>query len=368
MAIRFEGVSKRYGGSLALDGVNLEVAPGRITALCGPPGAGKSVLLRLLVGLEAPSGGRIVLDGQDVTRTAAGDRPVGYVPQSFALYPHLSVYDNIAYPLTLRRAGRETVRSRVGRVAGLLGLSELLAKAPAELSGGQKQRTALARGLIRDAAVYVLDDPLVGLDFKLRERLVDDLRALRAEYDAAFLYATADPLEALAIADDIAVLDAGQLVEHGPADALYHAPQRLRSAELVGFPACNIVPGQLGGDGRCETPVGAFAAPCAAPPGPVSVAVRPEHLALLQDSGPGWLPVEGVVRLIENLGAELVVHFDLAEQGGGIEDTGALVTVLPATALDEAALELDGRLRLAVDPERLAVFGPDGARLGQGRA
>ena len=370
MAARFEGVSKRYGGCVALDHVDFEVAPGRITVLCGPPGAGKSVLLRLLVGLEAPSGGRIVLDGRDVTGTAAGDRLVGYVPQSFALYPHLSVYDNIAYPLALRRAGRETIRSRVDRVAGLLGLSDLLGKAPAELSGGQKQRTALARGLIRDAAVYVLDDPLVGLDFKLRERLVDDLRALRAEYDAAFLYATADSLEALAIADDIAVLDAGRIVEHGPADAIYHAPQRLRSAELVGFPACNLLPGRLGADGRCGTPIGAFSARCdGAASGAVTVAVRPEHLALLQDAGPGWMPVDGVIRLIENLGAEVVVHFDLAEQGGGqAEDTGALVTVLPATALSETALELDGRLRLAVDPRRLAVFGPDGGRLGQGRA
>lgn len=372
-AVLFQGIHKRYGAAPVLAGVDLAIAPGRITALCGSPRSGKSVLLRLLIGLEAPDAGRILLGGRDVTELDPGQRPVGYVPQSFALYPHFSVYDNIAYPLALQRVARDVVRRRVERVAGLLGLDGLLGKWPSELSGGQKQRTALARGLMRDALVYVLDDPLVGLDFKLRERLVDDLRRLRAEYAAAFLYATSDPLEALAIADEVAVLDAGRVVEHGPADALYHAPRWLRSAELVGFPRCNVVPGRLGPDGRCETALGAFQV---APPdgtaveaGVVAVAVRPEHFELADDTAPGLLPVAGTVRLVEDLGAEVLVHFDLAGQGSGAaDDTGALVTVVPAADMPGAGLGLNAPLRLTVRPANLAVFGPSGARLGQGQA
>ena len=367
-AAAFEGVRKRYGGASALDGVDLAITPARVTALCGPPGAGKSVLLRLLVGLERPDAGRITLAGQDVTALGPGDRPIGYVPQSFALYPHLSVHDNIAYPLALRRAGRDVIRRRVERVAGLLGIEPLLGKAPAELSGGQKQRTALARGLMRDAVIYVLDDPLVGLDFKLRERLMDDLRRLRAEYDAAFLYATSDSLEALAVADDVAVLDAGRVVEHGPADDLYHAPQRLRTALLVGFPACNAVPGRLGSDGRCGTALGVFAVALRRPhAGPVTVAVRPEHLEWQEAAPPGHLRVDGTARLVEDLGAEAVVHFDLAGHGSGaVDDTGALVTVLAASALPPGGFGPDAPLRLAVRPANLSVFDPGGDLIGQG--
>lgn len=357
-----------------LAGVDLDVAPGRVTALCGPPGSGKSVLLRLLIGLEDPDAGRILLDGRDVTRLPPGGRPVGYVPQSFALYPHLSVYDNIAYPLALQRVARDVVRGKVERVAGLLGLDGLLTKSPSELSGGQKQRTALARGLMRDAVVYVLDDPLVGLDFKLRERLVDDLRRLRADYAAAFLYATSDPLEALSIADDVAVLDGGRIIEHGPTDALYHAPRWLRSAELVGFPRCNVVPGRLGPAGRCETALGAFQvvrddAAGETDTGSVAVAVRPEHFELTDATAPGVLPVSGTVRLVEDLGAEVLVHFDLAGQGNGaVDDTGALVTVVAAGAMPRGGFGVNAPLRLAVRAANLAVFGPGGARLGQGRA
>lgn len=372
-AISFAGVTRCYGAVAALEGVDLDVAAGRVTGLCGPPGCGKSVLLRLLVGLEAPDAGRILIGGRDVTRLAPGERPVGYVPQSFALYPHLSVFDNVAYPLALRRVAREEVRRRVERVAGLLGLDGLLGKRPAELSGGQKQRTALARGLVREAAVYVLDDPLVGLDFKLRERLVDDLRRLRAEVEAAFLYATSDPLEALAIADDVAVLDGGRVVEHAPADALYHAPRRLRSAELVGFPRCNVVPGRLGPDGRCETALGAFSVAsdgaASLDAGEVAVAVRPEHLQLADGAVPGLLSVSGIVRLVEDLGAEVLVHFDLPGQGSGAaDDTGALVTVIAAAAMPRGGLGPDAPLRLTLRPSDLAVFGPSGARLGQGWA
>ncbi len=363
-AVSFRGVGKRYAGRAVLDGVDLDCAPGRITALCGPPAAGKSVLLRLLVGLETPDAGRILVSGTDVTLADPGRRKLGYVPQSFALFPQWSVFDNIAYPLTVRGMSRAAARSRVERLAALLGLEAALGKRPDALSGGQKQRAALARGLVREADAFVLDDPLVGLDFKLRERLVDDLKRLRVEYGAAFLYATSDSLEALAVADDIAVLDGGRVVEHGPAEAIYHRPQALRSAEIVGFPRCNVLPGTVDGDGRCRTALGSFRLAGAAAPGPVSIAVRPEHFEPATE--PGGLDVQAVVRLVEDLGAELVVHFDAGGGDGSALDTGALVTVLPAASA--GAVELDGTLPLSVRPDNLAVFAPDGARLGTGAA
>ncbi|HTW29480.1 MAG TPA: ABC transporter ATP-binding protein, partial [Acetobacteraceae bacterium] len=188
--IRFEAITKTYRGKHALDGVDLEIEPGSLTVLCGPPLSGKSVLLRLLVGLEQPTAGRILFDGQDITDLPAATRTIGYVPQSFALFPHMSVFDNIAYPLTLQGVAREEIRARVDQAAGILRIRPLLDKKPSQLSGGEKQRTAIARGILKNADIFILDDPLVGLDFKLRESLMEELKDMRAQLDATFLYAT----------------------------------------------------------------------------------------------------------------------------------------------------------------------------------
>jgi len=310
--IRFEGVSRRYRNVVALDAVDLAVAAGSFTVVCGPPRAGKSVLFRLLVGLERPDTGRILFDERDVTDVTAAERALGYVPQSFALFPHVSVFENIAYPLALQGVAKAEIRRRVHQAAELLRIDRLLEKRPSQLSGGEKQRAAIARGILKDADIFVLDDPLVGLDFKLRERLMDDLKAMRAELGATFLYATSDSLEALTMAQDLAVLDAGRLIQVGPVADVYGHPAHVRAAELVGFPRCNVLPGTVA-DGVCAT--AAFSVPAAGPPRAVTVAVRPEHLVLT----PGD---DAEVTLLEDLGAELVVYV----QAGG----QSLVTLVPA--------------------------------------
>jgi multiple sugar transport system ATP-binding protein len=328
--ISLRGVSRAYRGVPALRAVDLEVASGSLTVLCGPPAAGKSVLLRLLVGLERPDSGRILLDGRDITALPAAERRFGYVPQSFALFPHMSVFDNIAYPMALQHVPREEIARRMGQVAEVLRIGPLLQKRPAQLSGGEKQRAAIARGMLKNAEVFLLDDPLVGLDFKLRESLMEDLKTMRAALGATFLYATSDSLEALNMAEDLVVLDAGRVVDSGDVARVYHDPRHLRAAELVGFPRCNVLR---------DSPL-LREAPGAA------VVLRPEHIVAGGQK-------TGTVRLVEALGAESVVYFQAGEE--------TLVTVLPGAAA--ASFDLGDPFPFTIRTERMMVFDPaTGAR------
>jgi multiple sugar transport system ATP-binding protein len=340
--IRFEGVTRRYDGAAALRDISLTAPDGRFTVLTGPPGCGKSVLLRLLVGLERPDSGRILLGGEDVTDAPPASRPLGYVPQSFALYPHLTVRDNIGYPLRLAGSPRARIGERVEQVAATLSIGHLLDKTPDTLSGGEKQRTAVARGLAKDARVFALDDPLVGLDYKLRERLMADLKALARDLGATVLYAASDPLETLAMAQELVVLDAGRVVQAGPVERIYAEPASEDAMRLVGFPRANLLPGHAAG-GRVEAGPLAFAA--RAPDGPVTVGFRPEAPA---PAAPGAVALEGTVTLVEDLGAELVIYLDCA---------GTPVTLARA-AEEGPPPETGAPLRLGVAPPDLVVFTP----------
>lgn len=353
--IRFEGLTKAYKGVVALDHVDLDVAPGSFTVLCGPPRSGKSVLCRLLVGLEAPDAGRILFDGQDIAAVPAAERTLGYVPQSFALFPHVSVYDNIAYPLALQRVAKPEIARRVAQAAELLRIGSLLQKRPAQLSGGEKQRAAIARGILKNADIFILDDPLVGLDFKLRERLMDDLKEMRRVLNATFLYATSDSLEALMMAQDLAVLDAGRLIQAGAVAAVYLQPQHVRAAEMIGFPRCNVLQGHVAA-GLCTTAAVGFPLAGDVAAGPVLVAIRPEHLMPTTDVMADGI---GEVTLIEDLGAECVVYFTVAGQ--------SLVTLLPAA--QAAAFDLGSRFAFALRPGTATLFSPaTGQRVGQAQA
>lgn len=353
--IRLAGVSRSYRGMPALDAVDLDVAAQSLTVLCGPQGSGKSVLLRLLVGLEQPTSGRILFDGRDITDIPAARRSIGYVPQSFALFPHMSVFDNIAYPMALQGVARGEIARRVAQVAEVLRLGSLLQKRPSQLSGGEKQRSAIARGMLKNADLFLLDDPLVGLDFKLRESLMEDLKAMRADLGATFLYATSDSLEALNMAEDLVVLDRGRVVDANPASHVYHDPRHLRAAELVGFPRCNVLPGTLR-SGVCRTSLLQFrVATNRDAAGEVAVVLRPEHITYLPGA-PGAR--QGAVRLMENLGAECVVYFETSGE--------TLVTAVPSRAV--AHLDIGAPFPFAVRSERLLVFdAASGARIGQGR-
>jgi ABC-type sugar transport system ATPase subunit len=350
-AIRLEGLIRRYGRTTALDGIDLEIAPDRLTVFCGPPGSGKSVLFRLLVGLEKPDAGHILLDGTDITTLPGDRRSIGYVPQSFALFPHMTVFDNIAYPMARQGVARAEIAQRVDRAAAVLRITPLLHKQPSQLSGGEKQRAAIARGILKNARIFILDDPLVGLDFKLRESLMEDLTEMRAELGATFLYATSDPLEALMMAEDLVVMDAGRIVDAGAADRVYHRPARLRAAELVGFPRCNVLNGRVDG-AVCDT--GLCRIPVAATPGEVMVVIRAEAIAFAEGSAQA-----GEIRLLENLGAESVVHF-----GFGGE---TLVTTAPSRRVMH--LDIGDPFPFVLNPEGILLYtGDTGALAGHGLA
>ncbi|HEU0114741.1 MAG TPA: ABC transporter ATP-binding protein, partial [Thermomicrobiales bacterium] len=325
-----------------------------------------SVLLRLLMGLEAPDAGRIVLRGEDVTEVAAADRNIGYVPQSFALYPHLSVRDNIAYPLTLAGIGGADAEPVVQRAAAMLKIGDLLGKRPDQLSGGQKQRVAIARGIAKQTDLFVLDDPLAGLDFKLREQLVEDLHDLQTETNATFLYATSDAVEALTLADWLAVLDGGRIIDRSEPEALYRDPAHARTMALVGFPPANFVSGAIeSDDGRFWCRTQTFAAPVdlsAAPPDVAVVGVRPEALAL-HAAGDGGrngrgdqIGFEARVVLREDLGGEEIVYLDA---------NGAALTSIDR--LHQRFADIDGRLTVTIQPSDLLLFSPTtGERIGRG--
>jgi len=357
--VRFEGVSKSFRGHAALRDIDLGVEADSFTVLCGPPQAGKSVLLRILIGLEAPDRGRVVLAGEDVTRRPPAARRIGYVPQSFALYPHFTVFDNIAYPLRLQRAPAAEIRRRVTRAAEVLGITHLLAKTPDKLSGGEKQRTAVARGLLKNAEIFILDDPLVGLDFKLRERLMEDLQAMRRELDATFIYATADSLEALTMAERLVVLDGGRVIEAGEVEAMYREPRHSRTMEVVGFPRANLIEGRLDADGRCATELFSFPVSAEGRPGgprPLRVGLRPEAIHC-GGAARGALLFKGAVHVVEDLGAEKVLYLSTA--------AGLLVTVLPAAGGPQPVLGEE--LALSVAPGDLVLFDAEtGDRLGRG--
>lgn len=322
--IQFSGISKSYKRTQILSKLDLEVPKNEFTVLFGLPGSGRSVLLRLLMGLEKPTEGRIMLRGEDVTDVPPGDRNIGYVPQSFALFPNQTVYDNIGYPLKLSGAGKDIIDREVHRASQMLQIEDLLGKLPNQISGGQKQRVAIARGLVKRSDVYVLDDPLAGLDFKLRERLVEDLRDLQRELDVTFLYSTSDPSEAMSLAENVAVMAQGRIVEVGKTEDVYTEPRHRLTMEQLGFPLPNFI------EATCETADGGMwamsslfdleiAEPAALSPGDrVWIGIRPEHLRV------GPLPphraegeaqrLEARIALREDLGAEQILYIDIGDE------------------------------------------------------
>lgn len=357
-----------YGSHVVLRGVDLSVAPGDFMVVYGPPATGKTVLMRILMGLEHPADGEVWLRGHDVTRVPAADRNIGYVPQSFALYPHLSVRDNIAYPLKLAGVPGREAEPIVRQAAEMLKIADLLGKRPDQLSGGQKQRVAIARGIAKQTEVFVLDDPLAGLDFKLRERLVDDLKNLQQTWNATFLYTTSDAIEAMTLADHLAVLADGVITESGPPEQLYDAARRAETMRLLGFPRANFLRGTLNQrtDGAlvCSTDLFEFpVSPDGSAIGPaeqaVTVGLRPEGIALAGNANgaAATLRLSAKVLLQEDLGGEEIVYLDV--QGT------ALTTVLRHDAYGGT---IPDDTTIVLDPRQLVVFAADGERIGRGTA
>ncbi|HEY8445549.1 MAG TPA: ABC transporter ATP-binding protein [Thermomicrobiales bacterium] len=362
--LEFRGIAKSYGATPVLQDVNLTVESGDFLVVYGPPAAGKTVLMRILMGLETPDAGTIHLRGQDATRVPAAQRNIGYVPQSFALYPHISVHDNIAYPLRLAGVSERDAEPIVQHAAEMLKISDLLKKRPDQLSGGQKQRVAIARGIAKQTDIYVLDDPLAGLDFKLREQLVDDLRGLQQSWNATFLYTTSDAIEALTLADRVAVLAERTIVEAGTPEQLYDAPERIETMRLLGFPQANFLPGEIAernGSLVCRTPLFEFAVrpdngAVSASHRSVTVGLRPESIAIASSgSANGAIQAPARVLLQEDLGGEEIVYLD----ANGV----SLMTVVRHDTFEGT---IPDRITIALDPTALIVFAPDGKRVGQG--
>lgn len=360
IAVELHNLAKQYARHVVLRDINLTVESGEFMVIFGLPASGKSVLVRLLTGLETPDQGSVVLRDADVTRLSAGERNIGYVPQSFALYPHFTVRQNISYPLDLAHAAKQEIEPEVQRVAGLLGIQDLLDRKPDQLSGGQKQRVAIARGLIKRTDIYVLDDPLVGLDFKMRERLIDDLKRTQELLKVTFVYTTSDAVESLMLANRIAVLDAGEIIEVGAPEALYAHPRRMQTMHHVAFPQANLVYGTLRVDcdhSMVEAPF--FSAPLdttstGLSSGDIQIGIRPEHIRIGESSA-RVLAHKAQVLLRENLGGEEIVYLN--------SDGVTLTTVLRSDDQTQQHVDIDQRVTISVEPHNIVVF-QDGHRIG----
>ncbi len=308
MRVRFEKVSKQFGAHRALREVDLDIEPGECLVLLGPSGCGKTTLLRLLAGLEDVDTGRILIGDRDVVEVKPADRDVAMVFQNYALYPHLNVFENVAFPLRARRSPPEEIDRRVRAALARMDLTALVSRRPSQLSGGQQQRVALARALVRNPAVYLMDEPLSNLDAQLRLQTRTELRRLQQELRTTTVYVTHDQSEAMTLGDRIALLRDGSIEQVGPPLELYRRPASRFVATFLGSPPINIWPATLGPEGALAAAGVALAfdrSLGASLPSKIEVGIRPEDVAVFGEPGPGRTP--GRVLLSEPMGNETIV-------------------------------------------------------------
>jgi multiple sugar transport system ATP-binding protein len=304
MEVRFDAVAKSFGATEALAPLDVTVPDGCFLAMLGPSGCGKTTALRLLAGLEQPSAGRIFIGERDVTRLEPRHRDIAMVFQSYALYPHKSVADNIAYPLRLRRSAKAERDERVRKVAELLDIDALLARAPRQLSGGQRQRVALARAIIRRPQAFLMDEPLSNLDAQLRTQMRIEIKRLQRELAVTTLYVTHDQVEAMTMADLIAVMRDGRLQQLATPAELYARPANLFVGRFCGSPPMNVLDGELA-DGAFRHPSGTLPLSTDGAGGPVKLGFRPEHCELVAAGSADALAAE--IYVVEPLGNETLV-------------------------------------------------------------
>jgi multiple sugar transport system ATP-binding protein len=310
MDVRYRQVSKSFGAHHALAPLDLHIADGKFLALLGPSGCGKTTALRLLAGLERPSGGQIFIGERDVTYVATKDRDIAMVFQSYALYPHLKVADNIAYPLRVRKVEMAERTRQVRKVAELLGLEDYLERRPAQLSGGQRQRVALARAIIRRPQAFLMDEPLSNLDAQLRLQMRVEIKRLQRELATTTLYVTHDQVEAMTMADVIAVMHRGRLQQLASPAKIYSQPANLFVATFCGSPPMNILSGEVA-EGMFVHGSGKVAIPGFAHRGKAKLGFRPEHAELVDASSSGALA--GEIYVVEPLGNETLVTIKIGD-------------------------------------------------------
>ncbi len=333
-ALELEGVHKRYGDVAALRGLDLHVGAGELLVLVGPSGCGKTTALRAAAGLEEVTEGTIRIGGRDVTQLVPAARNVAMVFQSYALFPHLNVAENIGFGLRARRVARDDVRERIATAARVVGCEALLERKPHELSGGERQRVALARALVREPDVFLLDEPLSNLDAQLRVEMRAELRRLHDRLGATMVYVTHDQVEALTMGDRVAVLSEGVLQQVGEPDEVYRRPANRFVATFVGSPAMNVLPAEPDGE-RLRAGPFTFDRPPGLGDRPVEIGIRPEHLSLVPEGAPA------VVEVVEIAGNESFIHLDAGgirlvarvgpEQRPAVGSTVALAVTIPGS-------------------------------------
>ncbi|MDA7416366.1 ABC transporter ATP-binding protein [Xenophilus arseniciresistens] len=357
MQLSLERVTKRVGAQTWLYEQSIAPQPGAVTVLLGATQAGKTSLMRLMAGLDAPTTGKVFVDKRDVTGMPVRERNVAMVYQQFINYPSLTVAQNIASPLKLR--GEANIAGRVGELAEKLHITPFLNRLPSELSGGQQQRVALARALAKNAPLMLLDEPLVNLDYKLREELREELSLLFASGDSTVIYATTEPGEALLLGGYTAVLDAGELLQYGPTAEVFHAPKSLRVARAFSDPPMNLLPGEASSAGVQLG--GGLALPLdlpAAAQGQVTVGLRASALAVGRPDGAQSNGVELPARitLAEIAGSDTFVHLDsqageLVAQLTGVHRLEPGLLVLLRFSLADVHV-FDARGELVLAPHR----------------
>ena len=297
--VRLAGLTKKFGAMVAVEAVDLGIADGEFLVLLGPTGAGKTTTLRLVAGLEKPDAGTVTIGGMDVTKAAPAARDVTMVFQQYSLYPHLSVFDNLAFPLRspARRLPENEIKRRVDSIAAMLRISAKLQNRATQLSGGEMQRVAIGRALVRRPAIYLMDEPLSSLDAKLRADLRLELKRIQQELGATILYVTHDQTEAMTMANRIGVLEAGRLIQVGSPREIYTDPANVYVATRLGQPAINLIPAGLIPSG---TP----------PKGSATVGARTEHLRIAKAANGSAL---GKVEWIKHLGDQNHLHVSIGE-------------------------------------------------------
>ncbi len=361
--VTLRNVTKRFGNFTAVRNVTLEIQDGELMVLVGPSGCGKTTLLRMIAGLEDVTEGEIRIGDRLVNDVPPRDRDIAMVFQNYALYPHMSVYDNIAFGLKLRKVPRREIDRRVRQVAELLGIADKLRSKPKELSGGQRQRVAVGRAIVREPQVFLFDEPLSNLDAKLRVHMRAELQELHRKLQTTTIYVTHDQVEAMTLGQRVAVLRDGVLQQVDTPKRLYDRPANVFVAGFIGSPAMNFLPGRLGEEGgglvaqgpgfRLELPEPAAERASGSVGREIWVGIRPEHLkpaAPAPEDDPCTLRVR--VRVVEPLGSELIIHGDL--EGGNQE--------IVAKLDPEVSVAVGEELRLAPLPEKIHLFDKESER------
>ncbi|MDN8614042.1 ABC transporter ATP-binding protein [Variovorax ginsengisoli] len=335
--LQLDNIQKSFGDTHVIKGVNLEIDKGEFIVFVGPSGCGKSTLLRLIAGLESITSGRLLLDGKDITHTPSGKRDLAMVFQSYALYPHMSVFDNMSFALKLAGVSKDVIKSKVDYAAKTLNLTQYLARTPKELSGGQRQRVAIGRAIVRAPKVFLFDEPLSNLDAALRGNTRVEIHKLHRALGATSIYVTHDQVEAMTLADRVVVLRDGLIEQVGTPMELYDRPANQFVAQFIGMPSMNMVEAKAIPSFSAQTggrlPADGF------------LGVRPEALRVHQGQGLG---APARVELIEALGADTLIHIDV----GGVP--------LVARQNERTALQAGDPVSVELDPAVLHFFNREG--------